>query len=345
MVFLPALLAVAAALPVQEVRTDVVDVTVGGRLQVQYATSSVDEAVDDVFVRRARIRVGIRVTEWIDARLEPELAGGSATLQDAWVRVALHPAFRLSTGQLKRAFSAFERASSTDLPIVERDGRVEGVDGCAGVGGVCSFSRLTERLGFDGRDIGLRVDGTLEGGLAYMATLTNGEGVNRPDVNSGKSLSVRLDYPADGVRVGGFFGLHDHLEDGTDGPPPTSYSQAGGIDVEVGTWRSGFHLLAGASFGDNRLAGADATFTAVQALASWYRPAANDRIAGVEPLLRVSRADPHGDVAGAAGTLVTPGVMVYFAEKNGLSANLDLYSPAGDADTEWSFKLMTYLFF
>lgn len=343
-------LAVPAAVPApslagQAIRTGVADVTVGGRLQVQYRTSSVEDAVEEVFVRRARIRVDIRATEWIDARMEPDFAGGDATLQDAWVRFSLDPALRISMGQFKRAFSAFELASSTDLPIVERDGRVPGVGSCPGVGGTCSFSRLTEGLGFDGRDVGLRVDGALGDDFSYLATLTNGEGVNRPEVNPGKSVSGRLVYTAaGGVRVAGFLGVDDRLDE-EDGAPGSEYAGAGGVDVEVGTWRSGFHLLAGVVRGGNRAAGPDQSFTTVQALASWYRPTDHPRIAGVEPLLRVSWADPLSEGGGGTATLVTPGVMVYFAGKNGLSANVDIHAPPGDGDTEWSFKLMSYLFF
>lgn len=336
----------AAELSAQEIRTDLADLTVGGRLQVQYAASSVDDAVDDVFVRRARIRFGIRVTEWVDARIEPELAGDGASLQDAWVRLSFAPGFRLSMGQFKRAFSAFELSSSTDLPVVERDGRIEGLEACRGVGGPCSFSRLTEGLDFDGRDVGLRLDGALGGGLSYLATLTNGEGANRDDVNDGKSLSGRLEYAAGSLTVGAFVGLHDHPEILDDAPPmDTEYAGAGGVDVELGTWRSGFHLLAGAALGENREAGRDASFRAVQTLASWYVPTEHPRIAGVEPLLRVSWADPDDGADDAAGTLLTPGFMVYLSGKNGLSANVDVYTPAGSGDTEWSFKLMSYLYF
>jgi len=181
-------------------------ITVGGRLNVQYRASSVDEAVSDIFLRRARARLEIGVSDLLDGRLQAELAG-DPELKDAWIRMTFDPAIRVSFGQFKRAFSTFFLASSTDLPILERDGRVGGIDACRGVGGVCTFQRLTSRLSFDGRDIGLRVQGATEGGFEYQATLTNGEGENESDVNDAKSFSGRVEYDvetaADKIRKAG----------------------------------------------------------------------------------------------------------------------------------------------
>ena len=43
--------------------------------------------------------------------------------------------------------------------MIERDAQIEGVSGCPGVGGVCTVSRLSERLQVDGRDLGFRAKG------------------------------------------------------------------------------------------------------------------------------------------------------------------------------------------
>jgi len=324
-------------------------VTVGGRLHTQLATSSVEGTTSDVFIRRARVTVDVGAvcpaggSCFLDARVMPDFAGGRTALQDAYVRLNVDRALRVSFGQFKRAFSTFELSSSTDLPIVERDGRVDGVDLCAGVGGVCTFSRLTERLGFDGRDVGLRLEGRLGGRASYLGTVTNGEGLNTPDVNEGKSFSGRLDLEAvDGVAVGLFGGVHDHpgaVQDDTD------YGVAFGADVELGGWRDGFHLLGALSTGDNWRAGPDARFVAAQALISYYVPLDRPRLAGVEPLFRVGWADPDDDARDDAGLVLTPGVMVYVLGKNAVSANVDVYAPSGAADTEWSLKLQTYVYF
>ncbi|HEX9709248.1 MAG TPA: porin [Candidatus Thermoplasmatota archaeon] len=325
-----------------EIRARGASITFGGRLQAQLATSSVEDASTDMFIRRARLEVDVSVGDFLSARVMPDFAGGKTALQDAYVRLDFDRAFRVSFGQFKRAFSAFELASSTDLPIIERDGRVPGLDGCSGVGGVCTFSRLTERLELDGRDVGLRAEGSLGDRVSYMATLTNGQGINVGDVNDGKSVSGRLELAAtERVSVAAFGGVHDHpdVEVGE-----TDYAPAFGADLEVGTWRSGAHLLAGVAWGKNwREPGT--SFLTAQALASYYVAVGTPRLAGVEPLLRVSWGDPDRDGEDDSGLLLTPGLMLYFQGKNGLSANFDVYSPGGERDTEWSFKLQSYVYF
>src|SRR5690606_38657785 len=43
-----------------------VELSVGGRLQTQFATTSVDTVPpSELFIRRARLEVGIRVNEWV----------------------------------------------------------------------------------------------------------------------------------------------------------------------------------------------------------------------------------------------------------------------------------------
>ena len=134
---------------------------------------------------------------------------------------------------------------------------------------MCTFSRLSERLQFDDRDLGLRAEGDLNTRVRYAATLTNGEGKNAPDVNDAKSASGRVVVAlTDAFRLAGFGGVHDYV--GADSA--THHARAIGADVEVGTWRKGFYLVAGVVAGDNWLVGTDAGFSSVQALASVYIP-------------------------------------------------------------------------
>lgn len=320
-------------------------VTLGGRLHVQAQGSTVEGSVADLFIRRARLRLDVRISDFLDGRLNPEFSGGTATLQDAWVRMRFAPSFRVSLGQFKRAFSLFELASSTDLPVIERDGRIAGLDSCPGVGGTCSFSRLTQKLGFDGRDQGVRVDGALGEGLSYLVTATNGEGVNVGDANDGKSVAGRLQVTAGPFGIGAFASLKDYPVSG-DGPEPEGeYAWAGGADLEYGTWRDGLHVMGAVSMGQNWRAGEDSEFRTVQLLASYYVPTGDPTYGGVEPLLRAAWSEPDTEVADNAGFLLTPGLMVYFTGKNGVSANLDAWIPTGDGDTELSFKLQSFLYF
>src|SRR5688572_18550650 len=89
------------------------DITVGGRFHLQYSRSSVDgegggpDAIDDLFVRRARIQLNLRMSDAFDARVEPDFGGGGVGvgLADAWARLTLGAGLRLSAGQFKRAFT------------------------------------------------------------------------------------------------------------------------------------------------------------------------------------------------------------------------------------------------
>ncbi len=324
------------------------DVEIGGRVHVQYSKSSVDgesggpDPVDDVLLRRARIQLDLSVGDALDARIEPDFAGGGAALADAWVRLTLGSGLQLSAGQFKRAFSAFELTSSSDMGLIERDGRIEGASGCPGVGGVCSFSRFAQRLHFDDRDLGLRAEGSVGGGLSYLVTLTNGEGRNKADVNDARSASGRLMFAASDLRVGGFVGNHDYLDEAGE----TQRAVAFGADLELGRLRDGVHLLAGVQRGDNWLAGPDAKLVAVQALGSVYLPLAESgRFAALEPLLRVSWASTEDGAGPARGALlVTPGLALYVTGKNFVAVNLDWYDPDFVA-RDWSLKAQLFAYF
>ena len=243
--------------------------------------------------------------------------------------------------------------------MIERDGRVQGVDACGifpdeetsdqGVGGVCTFSRITQRLEYDGRDLGFRVEGAVGEGLSYLATLTNGQGINRSDVNDAKSVSGRLQWAAsERIKLGVFGAAHDYAGASIRPAEPsddTDYGNAVGADLEVGTWRRGLHVLAALATGDTWRLEPEATFLGAQGMVSYYVDTGRPRLAGVEPLLRVSWADADRDQADDAGVLLTPGLMLYFAGKNGLAGNLDFYSPEGGQDAEWSFKVQSFIYF
>ena len=326
------------------------DITVGGRLQAQYSLSSVDgsdgttDAIDDIFLRRAQINLEMRVGN-LEARLEPEFATGASGIADGWIRWRFGAPLRVSAGQFKRAFSTFELHSDVDLPWIERDARIEGLTSCPGVGNACSFSRLAAQLQFDERDLGIRAEGDLGSKVQYLATLTNGQGRSVADVNDAKSVSGRvvvLLTPT--IKLAGYAASHDYL-----GPAPardTERAEALGADLEIGAFRDGFHLLAGVIGGDNWLAGPDADFNAVQAIATWYRALPEGgTLAGIEPLLRVDRSsteDQNG--LGITSWVVTPGLSFYFGGRNWLGFNWDYYAPSR-GDSEWSFKTQIFLYY
>ena len=332
----------------------------GGRLHSQLATSSSAKGKStDFFTRRARLTLDVRVSPLLDARVQPDFGGGELELKDAYFRLNFDRGFRLSVGQFKRAFDIYELDSSTDVVVVERTGRIDGVDGCAGLGGTCALSRFTEKLAYAGRDIGLKAHGSLGERVSYMATLTNGTGTGGSDENSGKSLagrgSVRL---AEGVVVSANVSRHDFVLEAGDSRTATAF----GGDLEIGRFRSGTHLQAGLVAGGNwRLATPSASeiprFLTWQAILSRYFPLGGERFEAVEPAIRASWGDPDRAVGDDGGLLLTPGLFLYVKGKNRIGANLDIYRPgpetgeAGDGPdpatrrSEFSFKLQTYLYY
>jgi hypothetical protein len=317
---------------------------IGGRLHSQYTVSSIDAATNDFFFRRARLIVDLTVNDFLSGRVQPDFAGGGAALQDVYATLNFSDGFQLSIGQFKRAFDLFELSSSTDLSLVERDGRIEGYSVCSGVGSLCSYSRLTEDLGFAGRDQGIRVEGE-SGQVSYMASLTNGTGINTSDENDRKSVSGRVTFDInENVRASGQVAIHDYVDPADENANAVAF----GGDVEVGTWRDGLLVQAAVVTGDNWMldpvTAAAPNFLTFQGVVSYYYPVDGDRVVGIEPLARLSWGDPDLDTDDDNGLLLTPGFMVYIMGRSKIGANFDIYSPAV-GDKEFSFKIQSFLYF
>ena len=333
------------ALSQTEIQARNAKITIGGRLHVQSTTSSAADATSfDSFLRRARVFFGIEITDFFEARLLPDFAGGKVALQDAYISLNFDPAFEVSVGQLKRASEVFELSSSTQLSIIERDGRVPGAGDCTGVGGVCTFSRFTQKLAYSERDMGLRIAGSA-GRFSYMATMANGTGVNVRDENGSKSFTGRAGLEvSQNLILGGFVGLHDY----PDADGNTDYGTAFGADLEWGGWYEGLHLQAAMVGGDNwkelDASGDPARFLTGQAVLTYYIPVDSDRWAAVEPLTRISWGDPDTDTADDAAWLITPGLSLFVSGRNKIGTNLDIYLPQ-KGDAEMSFKVQAFLYF
>ena len=138
--------------------------------------------------------------------------------------------------------------------------------------------------------------------------------------------------------------MHDYLDEADE----SVYAGAWGADVQFGGYRDGLLFQAAVVGGDNWRAidaGGDvATFTAVQGVASYYVPLDHPRYAGLEPLFRVSYADPDGDAAEDAAVIYTPGLMLYVQGKNKIGFNVDVYSRQ-TGGTDYSFKMQAFLHF
>lgn len=330
-----------------EPRAPIDELEIGGRIHLQFNTTSADTVPGSEFLlRRARVWVNGRVNEWIDGVAQVDFGGGQTTARFAFVRLWFGDALQLSFGQFKRAFDLFELTSSSQILAIERTGSIRGVEGCAGLDGVCSYSRLSEGLELSSLDIGVLATGALSEKIRYRFTLTNGTGGNAREENGTKSYSGRLEFlPVPNVRIGANLAFHDF-------PNPVTgndeYAPAVALDLELGDFERGLHVQLGVLAGENwqnlSASGEPGDFLATQGIVTYRIPVQGERVHALEPLMRVSWADPDRDVTGDAGLLFTPGFVAHFEGRNKVAANVDIWSPTTGA-TEWSLKLQTYVYF
>lgn len=333
-----------------EISSKAMSMKIDGRLHFQFNHTSVETAQlpTTFFVRRARLEFEVKVNDFITGRLQPEFGEGITGLRDAYVALDFSPAFRATFGQFKRPFDVFELISSSQTLVIERAGGVRGIEGCAGVGSVCSLSRFTEKLNYSDRDIGVMIDGGLgSSGLKYYASVTNGRGPNNAvDENGSKSFTGRLEYDVGPLRIGGNVGVHDYVNDST---AADAFATAYGADVNWGEFeKPGPHVQAGFVYGDNwkNLTTPDpSTFITGQVIGTYMFPVKENRfLYGVEPLFRASWGDPDTDVSDDGGWVFTPGIALYLSGRNKFAVNVDVWTPAA-GDTEFSLKAQTYLHF
>ncbi|CAN5784305.1 hypothetical protein BH23GEM10_BH23GEM10_04060 [soil metagenome] len=344
-----AVLAGAAPAAPARAQTAPVQVTVTGRVQVQWNSTSVtaDEAGSQVPIashtfetRRVRLGARIRASDAVDGFLETDVALGRLQLKQAWMRVALDQSLSVRAGQFKKPFGLVELTSSAQLPIIERGVRIRGLtdvlaaqaDGRLGTlrGGLLlgEAYALVDAVGYAGYDLGVAVEGS-HGRLAWSAGAFNGNGPDARDENDGKSVAARAVYAADiGLPIA--FGAgwsRREMNWPLATSPETRAGNAFGMDAELGGFRSGWWVLADATLGDNLLT--DETFVAAQGVLSHFRATGGGPIEGVEAVGRMSWADPDRSVDGDAGMLLTPGVNLYFTGRNRVMFNWDVYVPEG----------------
>jgi len=329
------------------VKSRAAELTVTGRVQAQFNTTSVSgEPFSENLIRRARMTLEVEINDFVSGKVQPDFGEGKTTLKDAWVRLTFSPGFRITTGQFKRPFDLFELTSSTRILVIERAGTIRGVNDCAGPGGVCTFSRLTEKLQLADRDIGIMFDGTA-GKTTWQVAMTNGTGANKDDENGTKSWTGRVRVKAtSSFSVAVNLAVHDYANEIT---ADDEYAVAGGADIEIGNFSRGFHAQGGVVLGQNwrnlDLQGDPSTFVTTQGIATFRQPVANSPyVTAVEPVARISFGDPDTDLGRNGGVLLTPGFIVHLVGRNRLATNVDVWIP-DTGSTEWSLKFQSNLHF
>ena len=144
----------------------------------RFALGSDAEAVavtDTFLIRRLRPYLRGRLAKNFAFYLNPDFAGGTVTLQDAYVDTVFSPAFRIRLGKGKTPFGLERLQPASNLLF---------------------FERALPTSIVPNRDVGVAVLGDISGGLvSYQAGVVNGVadgGSGDVDNNDGKDLAGRL---------------------------------------------------------------------------------------------------------------------------------------------------------
>lgn len=348
-----------AAAEAQTIEAGPLRLDLTGRVQVQLNTTSVDQndiaSVDQndgvelppssaFELRRIRLGTGFQYGEWITGKVEGDFSGAAAKLTDGYIDLAITEPLRFRAGQFHRPFGVFQLESSTRIRTIERGLRIRGLEELVEVPGETQW--LLDESGYLGRQIGVMAHGEV-GRIGYAAGVFNGEGPSVRETASSKAYAGRLTY---GVPLEVLEPLE--LGAGVSVQPTESFDgideghgTAIGVDATWGGFRrQGLHVKAEWMRGDNPLlavAGDPPTMVGAHALVAWFAPRTG-RVEGIEPVLRLSWGDPDVDAAGDEGTLVTPGVNMYFQGRNRLMLNGDIYLP-GQEQLGAEFALVAQL--
>jgi hypothetical protein len=325
-----------------------VSVTLGGRVHYQWNTTSLDAAeagattpiASNTFeTRRVRLEVGVQAAGWMRGLMEPEFTLGRLALRQVWVAFDVDSGLVVKAGQMKKPFGAVLLTSSSRLPIIERSVRIRGLDEAlvgAGQAGALRGETLAgehhlllETQRYSAYEMGVQLEAR-RGPLELAAGVFNGSGADQRDENDGKSMAGRLTWraPSGPPLALSVAWSHRELNWPTPQSPDTRSGNAFAVDAQLGEFRRGWWLIGELVTGDNLVS--EERFVGGHAIAAWFRPTGGRKVEGVEPVGRISWADPDRSIEGDAGVLLTPGVNFYFFGRSRLMLNWDVYLPEGD---------------
>lgn len=142
----------------------------------RFALDDSNEQVVDTFsFRRLRPYLRGRLSRRFEFYLDPDFAGGTLVVQDAYVDTIFGPAFRIRAGKGKTPFGLERLHPASNLLF---------------------FNRALPTALAPNRDVGIQVLGDLSGGvIGYLAGVMNGVpdgGSADADTNDGKDVSGRI---------------------------------------------------------------------------------------------------------------------------------------------------------
>src|SRR5580765_7298436 len=142
----------------------------------RFALDDSDETVENTFAfRRLRPYLRGRFSRHFEFYFNPDFAGGTLVVQDAYVDTVFAPAFRIRAGKGKTPFGLERLHSASNLLF---------------------FNRALPTALVPNRDVGIQVLGDIAGGVvSYLAGVMNGVpdgGSADVDTNDSKDVSGRL---------------------------------------------------------------------------------------------------------------------------------------------------------
>ncbi len=347
------LLAFLAAVPqvarAQEAETEaprprriVEEIRVGGRVQTQFNTTTVDGEPDsELYIRRARLELAVKVNDFLSGALQPEVAGNRLQFKDAYVKLSFSPGLQLLAGKAYKPFSLLEQTSSKRILPVERGADIRGIS-------PLDEYEIIHGLEYSDRDVGLQLMGTPKGaplGFSYAAGVFRGP-LDRSD-GGGESYQFAARgtvRPAEKLRLGVGWSSRDFAPDSSEegGSLDLERGNAFEVDVEYGAFEPGFHLLGEVAFGDYDPF-TDRRFVGAQTWLGYRTRPLSRIVTGLEPVVRASwgSVDRHPGVDLGSmndGTLLTPGVNIYFGPLNRVMVNYDFWRSRGGG-SQGSFKV------
>lgn len=316
------------------VTTDALELQVGGRLHTQLNTTSIaGEPASELFIRRARVELGVQLPNGVSGAIQPEFGNGQVSLKDAFVEMEISPSLAVRAGNTYRPFGLLEQTSSKRILPVERGLRVRGLPAWD------EYAVLNE-LDYSDRDVGLVLLGAPSENVDVTAGVFRGPLHGQAGANSSYQYAGRVrGRVAEEVRIGTAWSSRHFVT----GPgPELERGHAFEIDLEYGSFAPGLHVLAEVAFGDADQV-ADANFHGGHAWLAYRTEPLEGRDVMVEPLLRLSYADVgmgEQPLTPPGGTLLTPGVAVYLGPVNRIAVNYDFWWGARDTEDASSFKVM-----
>jgi hypothetical protein len=317
------------------VRVNATEITFSGRVQTQLNTSSVDGvAPSEIVLRRIRLGMDVRINEVVSGRIHPELSSGTLSLGDAYGMLTFDPGLQVWVGRFHRPLGLMEEVTSLRIIPIERGVRIRGVPDQ-------ELNAILSGLRYSDRDTGVKLQGAPTGmplGLEYAIAIFAGplQG-SSGDEQTQQFVGRLMASPTSALQVGVGWSRRDFM-----GPTPDADFEAGDTFMLLGefggpTPAPGLHIVAQAAMGDYEPV-AEETFTGAQGWVG-YRLPFGGRVTVIEPLGRVSYAsiDRDGEGGTQGGTLITPGLNLYFGGLNRLMFNYDLWRPA-DGPSARSFK-------